>query len=142
MNAAAAKKRRKFTDEEKLAVLVEVEARETTGETIPTIAKRHSVHPSLIYYWMDRKAHGVLIEPEQPAPRTRGKDKRPRKAKGDTVAPGSQLALDGVAVARLARNAPTFVNPQTPLPDAVQLALLRRNNGVLKALVHQLLEHL
>jgi transposase-like protein len=166
----------------KLAILAEVEGR-AEGVSVPSIAAKHGVSTSLIYYWIDRKRRGVLDE--RSPPKKQGRKKREvqpveiqiaavraamARGPGETLASvatthgvepgllgkwiqrhGPQLAAhaNGRAPKRgtqlalpVHEIAPTYVNSSGPLPDVVQVALLRRNNGVLKSLIHQLLEHL
>lgn len=118
--ATDAKPRKKYTDEQRDTMLAEVAA----GASHREVAEKHGVHPSMIYYWNRRKAEGVLNEPP-PAPLA----KRKRNS--------AQLSLQHVN-----GNTPAFVNSGPAIPQTVQIALLQRNNGILKAIVSQLLEHL
>lgn len=182
MNAAAAKQQRKWSTQDKLGILAEVEKR-PEGTSVPQIAAKHGVTTSLIYYWLDRHKRGILDK------RLPDKIRSPRKRRSNAPAdvqlaavraalaraPGVTLAEiaaeQGTTTSNLSKwvkthggtlsaaspgrqlalpdhrsigpgNAPAYVNSTGPLPEAVQIALLQRNNAALKGLVYQLLEHL
>lgn len=104
-----------------LAVAKAIATREP-GTLIRDVAKQFGVNTDLAAKWA--KKHAAAI---------------------GTNGTGNQLALAHVAAHPApvtGGNVPTYVNSSGSVPESIQIALLQRNNGVLKALVRQLLEHL